>query len=242
MKKDSIYKDSNAGPEEFRFDEQVAKVFDDMIQRSVPGYEMMLEMIGLITRRYARPDSNCYDLGCSLGASTRAIIRNLPDNSCTVIAVDSSRAMLDRCYKSMEPDREAGGKLKLRCEDISDTEFENASIVVMNLTLQFIRPGKRLDLLKRIHEGLEPEGVFVLSEKIIHEDEAENGLLMKLHHDYKRYRGYSNLEIARKRDAIENVLIPETIAAHITRLKDAGFTGITQWFQCFNFISLLAMK
>lgn len=241
MKKDQIYARPQNTIEEFRFDEQVTAVFTDMIQRSVPGYDMMLAMIGIITRRFVKPDSRCYDLGCSLGASTLAICHNLPDEDCRIIAVDNAPAMIDECRKNIMRG-DASAPVELRCENVLDTEIKDASLVVMNLTLQFISPERRQGLLTKIYRGLNPGGALVLSEKIIAEDESDAELLIELYHDFKRLKGYSDLEIAQKRDALEKVLLPESISIHRERLQKTGFKRVIPWFQCFNFISLLAVK
>lgn len=240
MSKDRIYSNpQEIGP--FTFDARVASVFSDMIERSVPGYGMMLEMIGLISREFVRPKSRCYDLGCSLGASTLAIADSLPCRDVHVIGIDNSPAMVEQCRTAIaaaNPEH----SIEIRCEDVCDSVIENASLVAMNFTLQFIEPSLRTNLLRKIHDGLNPGGVFLLSEKITDPDPATNALLIKLHHDFKRERGYSQLEISQKRDALENVLLPDAPGNHQQRLQDVGFTCVTPWFQCLNFVSIIAIK
>ena len=90
--------------------------------------------------------------------------------------------------------------------------------------------------------GLVDQGVLILSEKIQFSDERSEQLFVDLHHDFKRGNGYSDLEISQKRDALEHVLIPETIEAHRERLLAAGFSRVETWFQCFNFVSLVAFR
>ncbi len=240
VSKDQIY----SNPQEtdrFTFDARVASVFSDMIERSVPGYGMMLEMIGVISREFVRPATRCYDLGCSLGASTLAIATNLPCDDVEVIGIDNSAAMVDRCRETISA-AAPQCPIDIRCEDVCATSIDNASLVAMNFTLQFIPPEKRAALLKKIYDGLNPGGVFILSEKITAPNPAKDELLIKLYHDFKAERGYSQLEIAQKRDALEDVLIPDSLATHQQRLKSAGFSCVTPWFQCFNFTSILAIK
>ncbi len=241
MKKDRIYTSPKEKPEDFCFDDQVAQVFPDMINRSVPGYPLMLEMIGVIARSKAQPNSRCYDLGCSLGASTLSLRHNMPEDSCSIIAVDNAPAMIERCRKNIESDT-SNIPVEVRCEDILTTSIENASLVVMNLTLQFIAPDKRELLLSRIYQGLNPGGVLILSEKIYTTGQKNQSLLTDLHHHFKRMQGYSELEISQKRSALEKVLLPETLQAHTDRLQRIGFNQTTCWFQCFNFASVLASK
>ncbi len=241
MTEDRIYSQPHGQLNAFQFDEQVAKVFSDMIRRSVPGYAMSLEMLGVIARHYVQPNSVCYDLGCSLGASTLSIRHNLQNDSSRIVGVDNSEAMLSQCQQILDTDK-ATAPVELRCENIQDTEISNASMAVLNFTLQFIPVAERLGLLQKIYQGLNKGGVLVLSEKIELDNPADQSLLTDLHHDFKRQQGYSELEVAQKRASIENVLIPETVQAHQQRLKDAGFSHSTLWLQCFNFVSLIAIK
>jgi tRNA (cmo5U34)-methyltransferase len=237
---DTVYSEPRKRIEGFRFDAQVASVFSDMIQRSVPGYALTLQMIAVATRQFARDGSHCYDLGCSLGASTLSIRHHAPAQ-CRVIGVDNSADMVQRCAAIIAADT-AAPQVEIRCEDLLATELSNASLVTMNFTLQFVPREARGQLLRRIADALNPGGCLVLSEKIAFEDAAEQQLLQELHHGFKQLQGYSQLEIAQKRAALENVLVPETLQQHRQRLLAAGFSRVTVWLQCLNFISLLAQK
>lgn len=228
-------------PEDFRFDASVARVFPDMIRRSVPGYTTIIPMIEVITEQYVQPGSHCYDLGCSLGASTLAMRHGIPYADCTLVGVDNSSAMIERCQHYVALD-DHDLPVHLRCEDILATELTNASVTTLNYTLQFVPPEERLALLSRIAGATLPGGVLVLSEKIRFESEAEQETQTRLHHEFKRANGYSDLEISQKRAAIEQVLIPETLATHKSRLQEAGFDQVLVWYQCFNFVSMLAIK
>jgi tRNA (cmo5U34)-methyltransferase len=227
--------------EHFVFDEKVAAVFPDMINRSVPGYATIIAMIGTLSAEYAQPASICYDLGCSLGAASLSMRHNIRAENCAIVAVDNSAAMVEGCRQAIERDS-ALLPVAVRFEDILDTPVNNASMVVMNFTLQFVKPEARDELLTRIYEGLLPGGMLILSEKILFEDSALNDLFIEMYHRFKEQQGYSKLEISRKRAALEKVLIPETIAAHESRLKKAGFETFDVWFQCFNFASIVAVK
>jgi len=228
-------------PEDFRFDASVARVFPDMIRRSVPGYTTIIPMIEVITEQYAQPGSNCYDLGCSLGASTLAMRHGIAHEDCQLFGVDNSSAMIERCEHYVALD-DSPLPVTLRCEDILDTELENASVTTLNFTLQFVPPDRREELLGRIASATRPGGVLILSEKIRFESKEEQEIQTRLHHEFKRANGYSDLEISQKRTAIEQVLIPETLAAHRERLLAAGFERVALWYQCFNFVSMLAIK
>jgi tRNA (cmo5U34)-methyltransferase len=238
--KDTLYQ--QGGPvTDFVFDERVAAVFTDMINRSVPGYGTILTMIGTFAERYAQPGSRCYDLGCSLGGATLAMRREIKAEGCSIVAIDNSPAMIARCRDILQREP-AGVPVTLQCADILDAEIRDASLVVLNFTLQFIAPAQRAGLLQRIHAGMKPGGMLVLSEKIHFEDPELNALFIDLHHRFKEQNGYTRTEIAGKRVAIENVLVPESLRAHEARIRAAGFSSFAVWFQCFNFASMVAVK
>ena len=245
MNEDRLFATGKLGDEPFRFDESVARVFPDMLRRSIPGYAASLEAIGSLAARFVRDDTRCYDLGCSLGGAALAMRQGTRASGCRIIAVDNSAAMIERCSAAM---KEAGSGEESRppvdvvLGDIRDTEITNASMVVLNYTLQFIEPGERDGLVRRIAEGLVPGGVLVLSEKVVDEDPHMESLLVELYHEHKRRNNYSAEEIARKRAALENVLVPETISAHRQRLESAGFANVAVWLRYFNFVSMIAVR
>ncbi|MCJ8313379.1 MAG: carboxy-S-adenosyl-L-methionine synthase CmoA [Saccharospirillaceae bacterium] len=241
MNKDNIYQQAQNQVADFSFDKKVANVFPDMIQRSVPGYSHVISMIGLLAGKYAQPNSNLYDLGCSLGAVTAAMRHNVNQTGCKVIAVDNSQAMLDKCEVSINSE-ESMLPAKFVLADISTIDIKNASVVVLNFTLQFIALEKRQALLNKIYQGMPSGGVLIISEKLHFDDVSLNELMIENHHQFKRANGYSDLEIAQKRSAIENVLIPETWQTHENRLKEIGFAHPHIWFQSLNFCSYMAIK
>jgi tRNA (cmo5U34)-methyltransferase len=238
---DTIYSEPIADPISFRFDADVARVFPDMIRRSVPGYGTIINMTGMLAGRFARSGLRCYDLGCSLGASTLAMRQSILAPDCPIVAVDNSPAMLQRCRSVVDTDCH-DVDVELVCADIQDVAIENACVVVLNFTLQFVPLEQRNELIARIADGLEPGGIMILSEKVSFIDPRLDALNIDLHHQFKKDNGYSDLEIAQKRSALENVLIPETLDQHRARITDAGFSSCDVWFQCFNFASLIALK
>jgi tRNA (cmo5U34)-methyltransferase len=245
MPKDEIYARDKTGGEPFRFDETVARVFPDMLQRSIPGYEASLEAIGSLASRFARPGSRCYDLGCSLGGATLALRQGIRVPGCRIVAIDNAPAMIERLRIIVAEDTATRGDdvpVDIVLADIREAALADASIVVMNYTLQFLDPGARDALVRRIFVALRPGGLFVLSEKVVDEDPQMEALLVGLHHEHKRRNAYSELEIARKRSALENVLVPETVAAHHERLRAAGFGHTAVWLRFFNFVSMIAIK
>jgi tRNA (cmo5U34)-methyltransferase len=239
--RDTLYADPLSEDGLFAFDESVARVFPDMIKRSVPGYPTIVSMTGLLAQRYAIAGSTLYDLGCSLGASTLAMRQNLRAPDCHIISVDNSTAMLARCQSIIDTDPNET-PVTLTCANLQDVAIENASVVVLNFTLQFIPTALRNKVIESIYQGLLPGGIMVLSEKVTFEDPHLDELNIELHHQFKRANGYSDLEVARKRNALEHVLLPETLSQHKDRIARAGFSSCDVWFQCFNFASLVALK
>ncbi|MES9903626.1 MAG: carboxy-S-adenosyl-L-methionine synthase CmoA [Sedimenticola sp.] len=239
--RDQIYAASEGVVGGFTFDESVASVFPDMIKRSVPGYATVIGMSSVLAAEYVQPHTNCYDLGCSLGATALSMQRGIRAEGCRIMAVDNSAAMLEQAKAHISSSGD-GVPIELLCTDIQTVEINNASLVTLNFTLQFIPVAERLPLLRKIYQGLQPSGVLVLSEKITFNDPEEEQLQMEMHHAFKRANGYNDLEISRKRSALDNVLIPETLKTHRERLNEAGFNQVNLWFQCFNFISLVARK
>jgi len=226
---------------DFNFDETVVDVFPDMINRSVPGYSTLINVAGVLSSEYAQASSRLYDLGCSLGAITFSMRRRLTQLGCTIVAVDNSDAMLARCRQYVQDD--AGDvPVEFVCANIQDVAIEQASVVVLNLTLQFIDPVQRSAMITKIYDGMLPGGVLLLSEKLTFDDVDEAVFFTEVHHAFKRSNGYSELEVSQKRAALDNVLVPETRAQHEARLRGAGFSEVRQWFQCLNFVSFIAVK
>lgn len=238
---DNIFASPLAETVGFVFDKNVVDVFPDMINRSVPGYSTIINLIGVLAQQYAKPATRIYDLGCSLGAASLSMRHHLTDDSCEIISVDNAEAMIERLNKILKRDN---SKIAVQtiCADLQDIDIVNASVVVMNFTLQFIPLIERKNIISKIHSGLNKGGCLILSEKLAFSDNNENEIQIDLHHAFKKSNGYSDLEIAQKRNALENVLIPESKETHIERLKGAGFSQVFPWFQCFNFASFIAVK
>ena len=238
---DLIYSNPHSQVKDFAFDAQVVEVFPDMISRSVPGYNTIIDTIGRLSQRYVTDNSNVYDLGCSLGAATLAMRRAITATNSHIIGIDNSDAMVERCRSHVNAFK-GDTPVEIIHANIQDIAIENASMVVLNFTLQFIKKSQRQALLNKIAAGLTPGGILVISEKIAHQDTQCNELLIDLHHDFKRANGYSELEIAQKRTALENVMKPDALELHLERLSGAGFSHSSVWFQCFNFLSIVAIK
>lgn len=238
---DSLYLAPRQDVPGFEFDAAVARVFPDMIRRSVPGYGTVISLTGVLAAQYVQPETFCYDLGCSLGAAVFSMARHIQQPGCRIIAVDKSTAMVERCKEILQEARPQV-PVDLLCADAKDLTIQRASVVVLNFTLQFIERRHRIELLEKLYEGLLPGGALIVSEKITFSDPRQAQRITELHHAFKRAEGYSDLEISQKRTALERVLFPETIAEHVERLTGVGFSSCEVWFQCLNFMSLLALK
>ncbi|MCY4044422.1 MAG: carboxy-S-adenosyl-L-methionine synthase CmoA, partial [Cellvibrionales bacterium] len=238
---DQLYAKSREVVEKFQFDEHVAQVFSDMVKRSVPGYPLMLDALGVISESRIQSNSLIYDLGCSLGASTLAIAQNINAKHCKIIGIDNAPAMVEQCRSVIE-NTALDIEVTIDQQDILEVKFAPCQFICMNLTLQFIPEPRKDGLIQDMAKALQPGGALFLSEKIAHENPSTQKILTDLHHQFKKHQGYSALEIAQKREAIENYLTPDTLDVHYARLTRAGFTQIIPVFQCFNFISLLAIR
>jgi tRNA (cmo5U34)-methyltransferase len=241
MTKDTLFAQPHEALGAFQFDESVAAVFPDMIQRSVPGYQTILAGIGELTPMFAQPNSRLYDLGCSLGAVTLTMRRKVMQPDCEIVAVDNSPAMIERA-KTYLASFHSEIPVQFVLADIANVDLQNASLVVLNFTLQFIEPAEREKLLSRIYQALRPGGALILSEKIHFDDPIIQQTIEHLHLQFKRANGYSELEISQKRASLENVLVSDTESQHLQRLQAVGFEHAAVWLQAYNFVSFVAIK
>lgn len=241
MAKDKIYADPQDAIKPFEFNRQVVEVFDDMLGRSVPLYSESILRQAQIAAQLYRPGTRIYDLGCSNGNLGIAFCREMGDREFEMIAVDSSAPMLETFAQRLS-DIEASERVNLIEDDIRQVPLENASVVIVNLTLQFLPLADREELIRTIYRALVPGGVLLLTEKVVHEQVALNDLQQDFYYRFKAENGYSQMEISQKREALEDVLVPETLETHRQRLQDSGFSAIDVWLKWFNFASILAMK
>lgn len=233
--KDNIYQQTQRHLVDFAFDQRVVNVFPDMIRRSVPGYELVVPLSGLMAARHIRAGDRVYDLGCSLGATTLALLSQLGNKSCEVIAVDQSASMLARARELVTDER-----VQFIEADVTTLDFMPARVVLSNWLLQFVDPQQRLPLLTTIARSLQGGGQLLLAEKIRFDDPATQSFMEDTHHAFKTANGYSDLEISQKRSALENVMVVDTETSHLERLHAAGFSKVTVWYRCLNWISFLA--
>ncbi|GKH60573.1 carboxy-S-adenosyl-L-methionine synthase [Campylobacter ureolyticus] len=233
--KDEIFKQPIL--KQFEFDENVASVFDDMISRSVPFYDVSSNLITQILVKYLDSQAFIIDLGCSTGALLFKLFEKNP--KFRLCGVDNSKAMQEIAKNKAKA---YGSKVEFIEADALTFEFNSANAVILNYTLQFIRPLKRVNFIKKIYEGLEEGGIFILSEKLLYEDKKLSKNMIEIYEEYKEKNGYSKYEIAQKRQALENVLIPFSEDENKKLLKDAGFRVIETIFKWGNFASFMAIK
>lgn len=238
--KDTLFR-SGSRPKKFRFDEQVAGVFDDMLSRSVPFYGEVQEMIASLAADHYRPGTIIYDLGCSTGTTMVSLCDRIGAPGLKIVGIDSSMPVISKAEEKLAS---AGlsQRTKLLCADVMDADLKDAGVVIMNYTLQFIKPALRPVMIGKIYRDLADGGILLLSEKVLENDNETSRIFIEKHHIFKRSMGYSELEISKKREALDDVLIPFTVDEEFKLLSDAGFKKTSLFFKWFNFASFLAIK
>ena len=239
--RDSVFKEEITQVSDFKFGTNVVNVFDDMVSRSVPFYDETQRMLAEIAADHAKDGSFVYDLGCSTGTTLIGVDKLIPSNI-KFIGIDESHEMLSKCDLKL---KEAGfvRPYELIAGDLhKELPIENASVVILCLTLQFVRPLYRERLLKNIYAGLNPGGVLLLVEKVLAESTVFNRDFIKYYYNYKRRNHYSDMEISQKREALENVLIPYKLSENLQLLKEAGFSDCETFFTWYNFTGMIAYK
>lgn len=238
---DRIFAEPTKRIGDFKFDGRTAGVFDDMLSRSVPFYAEIQRMSAELAADFAVPGTNLYDLGCSTG-TTLAALDGLVDSSVRFVGIDDSAEMLEKARQKLGG-LTNGREIDLERIDLHElNHVENASVVFLTLTLQFVRPLHRERLIKTICEGTNDQGCLILVEKRTESDTLFNRLFIKYYYDMKRRNGYSELEIAQKREALENVLIPYRMEENEKLLLDAGYRRVQPFFQWYNFAGVIAVK
>lgn len=238
--KDTIF-NTDSVAEDFEFNSRVVEVFDDMLDRSIPFYRQVIEGTASLLDRYLEQGDTIYDLGSSTGTTLLELSRILPDETIRYVGIDSSTAMLEKAQLKVELYSKQN-KFEFMKEDITQFNHGGAGAIILNYTLQFIRPMARAAMTKKLYDCLRPGGVLILSEKTIRHEKRLNREFIDIYHAFKKERGYSELEIAKKREALENILIPFSIDENKELLKKSGFETIETYFQWFNFASFIAIK
>ena len=223
---------------QFEFDEEVASVFDDMLNRSVPFYKENLNLQTDILKNFLNENDKIVDLGSSTGTFLINLAKKY-NKKLNLIGIDNSQAMIQRAKNKAKA---FGVKINFIEADFLEYDFSNSKAIIANYTIQFIRPLKREKLIKKIYSSLKDGGIFLMSEKLITENKKLNKIMIDLYYEFKKEKGYSEYEIAQKREALENVLIPYTMNENIEMLKNAGFINIEVIFRWNNFATFIAFK
>ncbi|MEA3477767.1 MAG: carboxy-S-adenosyl-L-methionine synthase CmoA [Bacteroidota bacterium] len=241
MNKDAIFDDAERSALDFKFNKEVVTVFDDMVVRSVPFYEEIHRMIGELTQDFAVKNTNVYDLGCSTGYTLLNLDKFLP-KEVQFVGVDNSDEML----KSCEANLKAAGverKVNFQNQDLNqDIQLTNPSVVIFCLTLQFLRPLNREKIIRKIYSSLPENGAVILIEKILTEHSICNRLFIEHYYSFKKRNGYNEIEIAKKRESLENVLVPYKLSENEELLLSSGFRFTEVFFKWYNFAGLIAIK
>ena len=241
MAKDKLFKKRQRLVKDFTFGKKTAAVFDDMLDRSVPFYREVQRMIGEIAADFAVEGTSLYDLGCSTGNTLVGLDRTVPQDV-RFVGVDSSQEMLDRAREKLKRHGATRDYELLRADLNQGVQVRNASLVVMNLTLQFIRPLYRHQLIRSLASGMTDQGCLVLVEKVLPRDSTLNRLFIKYYYAFKERQGYSKMEIAQKREALENILVPYRIEENQELLLSSGFSECDVFFKWYNFCGMIALK
>jgi len=223
---------------QFEFDEEVASVFDDMLNRSVPFYKEMQRLSINFACNFLNENDKVYDLGCSTASTLIELSKHCKHNL-ELIGIDNSTAMLNRASKKAKA---FGVDIELINSDLHDVDYTNAKLILSNYTLQFIRPLQREKLVKKVFDSLENEGIFIFSEKVISSNSKLNKQSIDEYYEFKKTQGYSEFEISQKREALENVLIPYTEEENKKMILDAGFSHCETIFKWVNFATFIAIK
>ena len=241
--RDEIFATPTEKIADFDFGQKTASVFDDMLGRSVPFYGEMQRMIGELASDYAAEGTAIYDLGCSTGTTILQIAEHIPrERNVRFIGVDYSPEMLEIARQKLA-DAEFDRPFDLQCADLNEgVRIEDASVALLVLTLQFIRPLYRQRLIRTIHDGLTDNGALILVEKVLGENSEFNRLFIHHYYEMKRENGYSDLEIAQKREALENILVPYRLEENKELLREQGFRHVDVFFKWYNFCAIIATK
>jgi tRNA (cmo5U34)-methyltransferase len=226
---------------DFNFGEETARVFDDMVSRSVPFYGEIQRMVCEIASSFAVSNTNIYDIGCATGTTLKSL-DTIIDPGVHLIGIDNSDDMLAKAEEKLKRSDKNRDIRFINADLNYPVQFNNSSAVIMLLTLQFVRPLKRKRLVKDIHKGLRDDGCLILVEKVTGTSTLLNRLFIEYYYNYKRRMGYSDMEIAQKRESLENILIPYHHEENRNLMLEAGFRYVDEFFRWYNFSGLVAVK
>lgn len=225
--------------EQFSFSAEVAMVFDDMLNRSVPYYQDVLKLVVDISQEFLKENSLIFDIGCSTG-STMIELSKRTNHKIECCGIDTSMHMIEKARSKAQ----AFGieNMRFLCQDVFDVDMKKADFIISNYTLQFIRPLLREKLIKKIYNSLNDGQIFIFSEKVISENKLLNKIYIDKYYEFKKTQGYSEYEISQKREALENVLVPYSVEENLKMIKDSGFKSCDIIFKWYNFATFIAIK
>lgn len=244
--KDTIFADRPFEKGSFEFNDEVANVFDDMLNRSIPFYRESIDILCNVVKNFHSPQKIIYDLGCSTGNTLLKIHEDLKNSSkkdlqnIEYIGIDDSQAMIEKFNQKILTAKTK--KMKAICDDINTADLSNSGTIILNYILQFLSISEREKLVQKISNSLIKKGIVFVSEKIIDEDDEFNDFLTEQYFDFKEKNGYSQIEISRKRQALENVLIPLSLEKNLALFHEAGFEKVSVLLKWHNFVSFVAIK
>ncbi|MFP4364588.1 MAG: carboxy-S-adenosyl-L-methionine synthase CmoA [Spirochaetia bacterium] len=244
-RKDRIFSQPAERIKPFEFNEKVAHVFDDMAKRSIPFYREVQGMVTELASAFFKPGTVIYDLGCSTGTTAILLanqLHSLGHSEFEIHGIDSSKPMCEEAVSKINDDDIAKNHVRIHHGNITSWDLANASVVIMNYTLQFIPPLKREELVNRVFSSLIHKGIFLVSEKNLQSSTDISRIFIDRYYDFKRQNGYSELEISRKREALENILIPYSVEEEKKLFRQAGFESVDMFFTWYNFSSFICMK
>lgn len=224
----------------FAFDDEVARVFDDMIGRSVPAYDSVQQQIAKLLQKLAPQFKKLVDLGCSTGTLMFYLDEVLQSQS-NYIGIDNSQSMIDKANERLS-ELKLSGTMNFICADIQTSDIQSADVVILNYVLQFLDLDAREALLTRIHSQMQPGSILILSEKTQNTTPQLANAFVAIHENFKQGNSYSRLEIAQKRKALENVLVPLSFTENLDMIRNSGFSTVDCFFCWFNFASFVAIK
>lgn len=224
--------------DKWAFDAEVTRVFDAMLENSIPGYRDMRRCVTEVARKFVEPRGRVVDIGASRGDAIAPLIEHEPLAS--YVAVEVSEPM-----RRVLHERFAGYPVSILDHDlrIDHSAFaERTDAVLSVLTLMFIPVEHRYRLLGSIYGSLKPGGALVLVEKVMSDDAATDRLLTELYYEFKAENGYTQEAITRKRLSLEGVLVPMTCDWNRRMLATTGFAHVECFWRSLNFCGLVAVK
>lgn len=237
--KDELF-EKGVWPKPFVFNQDVVNVFDNMISRSVPLYQEVLTCAAHWAREYYQPGTRIIDVGCSTGTFLELLGRLLKQNA-ILVGIDNSQPMLEKARQKLAQLQQTH-QIEFICDKAENCSFEDSSVVVINYTLQFLPLQVRQLLLRTIYEGLVPGGLLFVSEKVKSPYPQFQETITRHYEAFKAHNGYARTEIERKKEALENVLVPLTEAQQVQMLHESGFGQVDSLIKLHNFVSWMALK